>query len=65
MIQTDVEHNSQVGLRSVTRRDCALTLPCQAPGSAPVGLTVTGPALSDQRILAIGLVIEDDWRARQ
>ena len=38
---------------------CALSLPCQAPGSAPVGLMVAGPALSDQRILAIGLAIEE------
>ena len=28
-------------------------------GSAPVGLMVAGPALSDQRILAIGLAIEE------
>ena len=41
---------------------CALSLPCQAPGSAPVGLMVAGPALSDQRILAIGLAIEERLR---
>jgi aspartyl-tRNA(Asn)/glutamyl-tRNA(Gln) amidotransferase subunit A len=41
---------------------CALSLPCQAPGSAPVGLMVAGPAMSDQRILAIGLAIEASLR---
>ena len=41
---------------------CALSLPCQAPGSAPVGLMVAGPALSDKRILAIGLAIEERLR---
>ena len=42
---------------------CALSLPCQASGSAPVGLMVAGPALSDQRILAIGLAIEERLRS--
>ncbi len=37
---------------------CALSIPCQVAGSAPVGLMVAGPALSDKRILAIGLAIE-------
>ena len=41
---------------------CALSLPCQAPGCAPVGLMVAGPALSDQRILAVGLAIEERLR---
>ena len=41
---------------------CALSLPCQAPGSAPVGLMVAGPAMSDLRILAIGLAIEESLR---
>ena len=41
---------------------CALSLPCQEPGSGPVGLTVAGPALSDKRILAIGLAIEESLR---
>ena len=41
---------------------CALSLPCQAPGNAPVGLMVAGPAMSDQRILAIGLAIEESLR---
>jgi aspartyl-tRNA(Asn)/glutamyl-tRNA(Gln) amidotransferase subunit A len=41
---------------------CALSLPCQAPGSAPVGLTVAGAAMNDARILAIGLAIEEHLR---
>jgi aspartyl-tRNA(Asn)/glutamyl-tRNA(Gln) amidotransferase subunit A len=41
---------------------CALTLPCQTPGSAPVGLMLAGPAMSDARILAIGLAIEECLR---
>jgi aspartyl-tRNA(Asn)/glutamyl-tRNA(Gln) amidotransferase subunit A len=37
---------------------CALSIPCHAAGSAPVGLMVAGPALCDQRILSVGLAIE-------
>jgi len=37
---------------------CALSIPCHEAGSAPVGLMVAGPALSDQRILSVGLAIE-------
>jgi aspartyl-tRNA(Asn)/glutamyl-tRNA(Gln) amidotransferase subunit A len=37
---------------------CALSVPCHDAGSAPVGLMVAGPALSDRRILSIGLAIE-------
>ena len=37
---------------------CALTLPCQARGAAPVGLTVAGPAGTDAHILAIGRTVE-------
>lgn len=37
---------------------CAVSLPCQAPGSAPVGLMVCGPAMSDRRILAVAAAIE-------
>ncbi len=37
---------------------CALSLPCHERGSAPVGLMLAGAALSDTRILAIGLAIE-------
>jgi aspartyl-tRNA(Asn)/glutamyl-tRNA(Gln) amidotransferase subunit A len=33
---------------------CALTLPCQDPAKAPVGLTLAGPAGSDARVLGVG-----------
>jgi len=37
---------------------CAVSLPCQPKGAAPVGLMVSGPALSDRRILAVAAAIE-------
>jgi aspartyl-tRNA(Asn)/glutamyl-tRNA(Gln) amidotransferase subunit A len=37
---------------------CAATLPCHAPGSAPVGFMVCGPAMSDRRILAVAAAVE-------
>jgi len=37
---------------------CALSIPCQETGKAPVGLMLAGPALADRRILAIGLAVE-------
>jgi aspartyl-tRNA(Asn)/glutamyl-tRNA(Gln) amidotransferase subunit A len=37
---------------------CSLSIPCQAPGAAPVGLMIAGNAGSDRRIFAIGLAIE-------
>jgi aspartyl-tRNA(Asn)/glutamyl-tRNA(Gln) amidotransferase subunit A len=37
---------------------CATTLPCQAPGSAPVGLLVCGTAMQDRRVLAVALALE-------
>lgn len=36
----------------------SLTIPCHAPGAAPVGLMLIGPRLSDRRLLAIGAAIE-------
>jgi len=41
---------------------CALSIPCQEQGSAPVGLMVAGPALSDRRILSIGRAVEECLR---
>lgn len=37
---------------------CSLSLPCHAPGEAPVGLMVAASAGADRRVLAIGLAIE-------
>ena len=37
---------------------CAVTLPCHAPGSAPVGLMVCGPALRDRHVLAVSVALE-------
>jgi len=43
---------------------CAATLPCHAPGSAPVGLSVFGTAMSDHRVLAAAAAVEGVLRAR-
>ena len=37
---------------------CAASLPCHPRGSAPVGLMVSGPAMSDRRILAVAAAVE-------
>jgi len=37
---------------------CAATLPCQAPGEAPVGLMVCGVAMSDRHVLAAARAVE-------
>jgi aspartyl-tRNA(Asn)/glutamyl-tRNA(Gln) amidotransferase subunit A len=36
----------------------SLTVPCHAPGTAPVGLMLIGARMSDRRLLAIGAAIE-------
>jgi len=41
---------------------CALSVPCHVRGSAPVGLMIAGTQGTDQRILAIGLAVEDVLR---
>jgi aspartyl-tRNA(Asn)/glutamyl-tRNA(Gln) amidotransferase subunit A len=38
---------------------CALTIPCHEPGTAPVGFSLMGEAMADQRLLAIGLSVEE------
>lgn len=37
---------------------CALSIPCHAPGEAPVGLMAMGETGGDRRLIAIGLGIE-------
>ncbi|MBM3564901.1 MAG: amidase [Alphaproteobacteria bacterium] len=37
---------------------CALSIPCQAPGEAPVGLMVMGKTNGDRRLLSVGMAVE-------
>ncbi len=37
---------------------CALSLPCHRDGDWPVGLMVWGPAMADDRVLAVALAVE-------
>jgi aspartyl-tRNA(Asn)/glutamyl-tRNA(Gln) amidotransferase subunit A len=37
---------------------CAATLPCHAPAAPPVGLMVSGLAMSDRRLLAVARAVE-------
>lgn len=37
---------------------CALSVPCHAPGTAPVGLMIAAPGGADRRLLSIGQGIE-------
>ena len=37
---------------------CALSLPCHAPGAAPVGLQLIGRHAADRDLLALGLGVE-------
>ncbi len=37
---------------------CATTMPCQAPGAAPVGFTVCGTAMQDRHVLSVAKAIE-------
>jgi Asp-tRNAAsn/Glu-tRNAGln amidotransferase A subunit and related amidases len=44
---------------------CALSVPCHAPGGAPVGLMIAGAAGADRRILSIGMAVEELRRRSQ
>ncbi|HUN70416.1 MAG TPA: amidase [Burkholderiales bacterium] len=37
---------------------CAVTLPCHAGGTPPVGLSICGPAMSDRHVLAVARALE-------
>ncbi len=37
---------------------CAISLPCHAPGTLPVGLMLAGPAMADAKVLAIARTVE-------
>lgn len=37
---------------------CAITVPCHAPGTLPVGLTIAGGAMADARIIAVAQLVE-------
>lgn len=39
---------------------CALTVPCQEPGAAPVGLMIMGETMADRRVLSIGLSVKSE-----
>jgi aspartyl-tRNA(Asn)/glutamyl-tRNA(Gln) amidotransferase subunit A len=43
---------------------CAVSLPCHAPGTAPVGLSVCGTAMRDRYTLAVAAAIETALAAR-
>jgi aspartyl-tRNA(Asn)/glutamyl-tRNA(Gln) amidotransferase subunit A len=42
---------------------CALSIPCEAPGELPVGLSVGGPHGADARVLQVGRAVESCLRA--
>ena len=41
---------------------CALSMPCHAAGTAPVGLTIAGTQQRDRQLLALGLAVEATLR---
>ena len=42
---------------------CALSIPCQEPGAAPVGLMVVGQSGDDRRLFSVGLALESALRS--
>ncbi|TCV60261.1 amidase [Neorhizobium sp. S3-V5DH] len=43
---------------------CGLSVPCHTAGSAPVGLMIAGGAMTDAKVLSVGLAIEQALNAR-
>lgn len=41
---------------------CALSIPCNQQGTAPVGLMIAGPAMRDGHILRVGMALEASLR---
>ena len=44
---------------------CALSVPCQPAGTAPVGLMIAGAAMQDAHILNVGLCVESILKAQR
>jgi len=44
---------------------CAVSVPCHAPDTLPVGLMIAGPALADRKVLAVARAIEKTLQAQQ
>jgi len=60
---TNVRMIRNPGIANLLDR-CAISLPIQKPGSAPVGLTLMGETMTDHRLLAIALSAEEALVAR-
>ena len=60
--ETEFFRNNSLLLRNTAAFNlldgCAISLPCHAAGTLPVGLMVAGPALADARVLAVARAIE-------
>lgn len=42
---------------------CAISLPCHAEGTLPVGLMIAGPAMADSKVLGVARAVESALRA--
>lgn len=42
---------------------CAVSVPCHAPDSLPVGLMIAGPAMADRKVLAVARAIEQSLQS--
>jgi aspartyl-tRNA(Asn)/glutamyl-tRNA(Gln) amidotransferase subunit A len=63
-LQTDEAYmrSNQMALRNTSVANfldrCALSIPCQEPGTAPVGLMLMGPQGADRRLLELAAAVE-------